>query len=472
MIQRAIQRQGQIEYFHQTLGYIFEVLETVYGEPKRLESALESYQKAHFLNDPTDNPENAADLLLNLGNVYFLLGQYGKAFVFYSKRFESGIPFDREETEILFYRRFGAAAFQVKDHAYAIQAFGKTLELIEKRINPRRASEIMGRINRTIVDRVITPALGEPSLANRAKELAARQARLNQKLYDVSGNRVAPPPDPGWKAYRKVLESLILEQREIIRAAISLVQGDQEQYMPSLLYMIVRARDALHFPERLMQLKAEMLDRLGLAYQEAEKWQQARETFEQAFKLNRSLGLFHNLASNRRSIAFNVYMEAGTRSGKERRRLLDRFYDLLERHIIPSYHNTMGVLALSRSGEDSTDRVERAARGMKAFEWAVKHSNKGLAYLEKHGRSDDREVLALWAGLYLNMAELAFACGEVSRARGHLEQSLEIARRGLFPEYAWRALVGLGRLKEGLSVLESVSILRSRCGPSCLLSGS
>ncbi|MBT3260388.1 MAG: tetratricopeptide repeat protein, partial [Deltaproteobacteria bacterium] len=109
-IEAAIRKQGQNPYFHQTLGYIFEVSETVYGEPGGLEKALVSYQKAYFLNNPEQDPQNDANLALNLGNIHFLLGQYGKALESYGERLESNVPFDHEDTEILFYRRLGGAA--------------------------------------------------------------------------------------------------------------------------------------------------------------------------------------------------------------------------------------------------------------------------------------------------------------------------------------------------------------------------
>jgi tetratricopeptide (TPR) repeat protein len=84
LLRQAIRRNGRIEYFHQTLGYVCEVSETVYGRKNGVELALASYQKAFFLNDPRRNPENAANLALNLGNAFYLLGQYGKAFEFYT----------------------------------------------------------------------------------------------------------------------------------------------------------------------------------------------------------------------------------------------------------------------------------------------------------------------------------------------------------------------------------------------------
>ena len=338
LIQKAIRKQGQVQYFHQTMGYVLEVLETVHGEPGRLEEALRSYRKAYFLNNPENDPENNAHLLLNLGNIYFLLGQYGKAFESYSKRFDSDVPFDHKDTEIQFYRRFGASAFQIKEREQPIQAYAKALDLIESRIQPKAASDGLGKINSYIFDRIIHPA---PSLqtepprgarpdskpAQKADpavgKLAQKQAALNRTLFEVSTQPVAPPPDPSWKSYKKAIETYMVEQERLINNLPSLRRQGRGDDLPTLSYMMVRAREALKFPERLMHLKAEMLDRLGLAYQEAQEWGKARRAFERAYSLNDSLGLFSNLIGNQRSIAFNAYMEAGILTGDKRKQLLE-----------------------------------------------------------------------------------------------------------------------------------------------------
>ena len=168
LIQKAIEINGQIAYFHQTSGYISEVLETVYGMPGGLEAAMESYRKAYFLNDQESDPVNGANLSLNLGNISYLLGQFPDAFENYSRRLDSGAPFDNEETEILFYRRLGESAFQIGERGRPVQAYEKALALIEKSIDPRRASEIAGKINSHIFDRILTPALKDPDLADKA----------------------------------------------------------------------------------------------------------------------------------------------------------------------------------------------------------------------------------------------------------------------------------------------------------------
>ena len=647
LIERAIQQQGQIEYFHQTLGYVYEVLETVYKEKGRLEKALEEYQKAFFLNDPVGNPANRSNLQLNLGNAYFLLGQYGKAFEAYSKRFESGALFDHEDTEVLFYRRFGAAAFQVGDREQSIAAYGQAIALIEERIQPRHASELFGHIDRYIFERILDPAMGETGTGEKSKDLARRQAALNTKLFEISRQTVDPPPDPTWKSYRKAMEALLREQESLFPDLVKLAPEKRDEIRQTLDHKVARVRDALEFPARLTELKAEMLDRLGLAYQENGDWRRARETFEGAFDVNRRLGLTKNLAANKRSIAFNAYMEAGTVSGNERNGLLERasrefregidlvhrygvpakqqekpegagiglafdvtldkisstqavygfsaeqeerlaeafiariqtdlgallpaeaalekelkryppgseiqdadvygvsllfhraglvayarqkpvqafdyfrrsaeltdrlgnpvsaalnvtnmarcvlampedesegkrcrsqlaeldrgttqlltrFSDLIENLTVATYHNTMGVTALSTPVPGDIGDLEAAVRRMMAVENATTHFYLGLESLELDKPPKDRESLALGAAIRMNLADTARSAEDSQGMRSHLESALDLSQRGLLPDIQWRALAGLGRFEEALEALESVTVMRAGCDP-------
>lgn len=327
LIRRAILKNGQVEYFHQTLGYIDEVLETVHGERGRLEAALESYQRARFLNTREQNPENAANLDLNIGNIHFLLGQYAQAFEEYRKRQDSKVAFDNPETEILFYQRFGTSAFQARERDKPIEAFAKSLELVETRIQPKYASEIFGRINKFVFDRVLTPALGRSDVAQKAKDLATRQSDLNNRLFEASIKPAGPPPDPAWDVYVKAVQTLLSEQERIIAELPPLMpasfsRDDREAAMQTLAVMAGKVREALGFPPRFVQLRAELHDRLGLAYQEAGRWHEAREAFEQALAMNTALGLNRNLTANQRSVAYTAYMEAGLTTGRDRDTLL------------------------------------------------------------------------------------------------------------------------------------------------------
>ncbi len=333
LIKKAIGINGQIAYFHQTSGYISEVLETVYGLPGGLEAAMESYRKAYFLNNQEEDPVNGANLSLNLGNIYFLLGQFPDAFEYYSRRLNSGAPFDNEETEILFYRRLGESAFQIRERREPVQAYEKALSLIEKEINPRRASEIAGKINTHIFDRILTPALKDPRLAEKARGLALAQTEINRRLFDVTEKMTGLPPDPQWGVYKKKMESILSDQEKVIRELSPLLPENPSETIDDLLYMSERAAETLRFPEDLVRMKAEMLDRLGLALQEETLWRQARASFEKAYALNEGLGLVQNLAVNRRSMAYCAYMEAETLPGAERKEMLQKSYEGFEQVI-------------------------------------------------------------------------------------------------------------------------------------------
>jgi len=343
LISRAIEIQGQVEYFHQTMGYVQENLETVYGERGLLESALESYQKAYFLNNPESHPENHAHLLLNLGNAYFLLGRYGAAFEHYSRRSRMDVSFESSEAEILFYRRFGSAAFQVREREQPIEAYTRALDLLEVQIQPRQASELFGRIHRDLVNRVLTPAMNHPDLGSMARKLAGEQAEINRELFEVSIPSVGPPPDPRWETYRKAVEDLLVRQERVFGRMRPLLGDRRQEESDRLEYLAARVRDALAFPPRFAELKAEMLDRLGLAYQEAGRWREAGDSFRRAYELNERLGLHRNRVPNLRSASYNAYMEAGAQTGDARKELLlqasegfRRVSDLVRTYGVPS----------------------------------------------------------------------------------------------------------------------------------------
>ena len=88
------------------------------------------------------------------------------------ERLDANVPFDHEDTEILFYRRLGGAAFQADDPEISIDAYTRALSLIQTRTNPRRASELMGKLNTYIFDRILTPALKRSENPEKTKALA------------------------------------------------------------------------------------------------------------------------------------------------------------------------------------------------------------------------------------------------------------------------------------------------------------
>ncbi|MBW1899959.1 MAG: tetratricopeptide repeat protein, partial [Deltaproteobacteria bacterium] len=305
LLEKAININGQIEYFHQTIGYLFEVLETVYGEENNLERALESYKKAYFLNNYDVNPDNRAHLDLNIGNIYFNLGQYRQALLFYTERLEEGVPFDNEDTEILFYKRLGASAFQVGDNRKTIMAFSKAITLIKNSVAPRETIRVFEKIHRDAMDQIITPSSYQEKLKKKALREAGSQAEISRNLAQLSEG-LLPPPSPQWYEFRDKIKILLQKQEDLFPDLISLLaelQKDDvtpETASQNFELYASKVRKSLEHPLRLIKLEAEMTDRLGLAFQEDGNWEKASDYFEKAFALNQKLGLNQNLAKNRR----------------------------------------------------------------------------------------------------------------------------------------------------------------------------
>ena len=327
----AININGQIEYFHQALGYTLEVLETAHREKGGLELALESYQKAYFLNNRQSNPVNTAALLLNLGNIHFLMGQHAKAFYYYRQRLDTQRPFHNDNAAILFYRRLGTSAFQVQETGKTVEAFTKALTLIEEGITPQAATFQFDLINRYVIDQTLQPLLNSDGFSKQAKALVRSQSDVSRELSRLTHVH-RPPPSKEWNAYKAGIRSLVREQKRINRQVISLLERfwitgaserpNPETARPTLDRMINRVLASINHTERLIRLRAEMFDRLGLAHQDSSAYEPAIQAYGRAFETNQKLGMLQNLARNKRSVAYNRYLLAGTVSGAKRVRVL------------------------------------------------------------------------------------------------------------------------------------------------------
>jgi CHAT domain-containing protein len=405
LLLQAIEKNGGEAYFHQTLGYVQEVMETAYGETGRLESALASYRRAYFLTDAKDTPDNAADLALNMGNICFLLGRFEKALEYYTLRLESKKPFDHGNAQILFYKRLGAAAFQARGGKKTIDAFSRALDLIEARVDPRAASDAFDRINRYIIDKVVSPARKRPDLISAADALAKIQSVLYRRLTALT-LAAKPPPSFAWKTYRQEMENLLARQIRVYPRVIGLqeraknLNPNPEQIKKHLTTLSSAVSENLSVPERLIELKAEMLDRLGLAYQETGNWKKAAEYFERTFALNQQLGNHDNLSRNKRAAAFCKYHIAETLSGDARRRHLEataqdfaEVIRLVQEYGVPAPENRSKAPQLPSALIDISARVSLDAADTTAA---------------AHGFSSDQEIRLAQAFLHRIHLELGF----------------------------------------------------------------
>jgi CHAT domain-containing protein len=317
LISRAADRMPSSEYPPQTRGYLAEVAETVYGERGGLERALAHYRRAWLLNRPLEQPENRANLDLNIGNIAYLLGSKATAWKFYRQRLASGIPFDNQDTELIFQQRYAAVAFQMHEKEAPVTGYLRALQLTEARLNPSRPLELFGRLTRRTVERLFS-GTGR----NRGAEAAlSEQQAITAELEHLGASPPDAPPSAGWTGFDAALRAELERQRTMLNAAPTW-NRDAAKSAPELNAMVTTVEKELDAVPRLVESAAELHDRLGLAYLEADRFTLARREFDAAFALNQGLGLTGNLASNRRSASIAAYREAQAASGEERQRLL------------------------------------------------------------------------------------------------------------------------------------------------------
>ncbi len=330
LIARSAERMPSSEYPPQTRGYLAEIAETVYGERGGLERALAHYRRAWLLNRPLEQPENRANLDLNIGNISFLLGSKGTAWKFYSQRLAAKIPFDNPDTELIFQQRYAAVAFQMHEKEAPISGYLRALGVAEARLMPSRPLELFGRLTRRVVERLFS-GTEHPPLAEAA--LAEQQA-ITAELERLGGSPPDAPPSAGWSRFDRALRTLLERQRALLASAASWNREAAAKSAAELGGMCAGVERELDAVPRLVETTAEIHDRLGLAYLEADRFSAAREQFDAAFRLNRGLGFTGNLAANRRSASIAAYREAHAASGDEQRRLLvvsrDGFTELLK----------------------------------------------------------------------------------------------------------------------------------------------
>ncbi len=328
LIAWAADRMPSSEYPPQTRGYLAEVAETVHGERGGLERALTFYRRAWLLNRPLEQPENRANLDLNIGNIAFLLGSKATAWKFYRQRLDSKIPFDNPDTELIFQQRYAATAFQMREKEAPVNGYLRALHLVESRLNPSSPLDAFGRLSRRVVERLFS-GTERTSVAESALN---QQQAITAELEHMGASPPEAPPSAGWNIFDKSMRALVERQRAQLNAAPSW-NKDAHKFATELNGMLAAVEKELDAVPRLVETAAEIHDRLALAYLEADRYTAAREQFDAAFTLNRGLGFSGNLASNRRSASIAAYKEAHAASGEEQQRLLrmsrDGFKEML-----------------------------------------------------------------------------------------------------------------------------------------------
>ncbi len=213
----AVEMNGQDPYFHQTLGWLLEQKESAHPGSGDLEAALEAYRSALGLMDPVEFPRDYANLLLNIGNAAFLLGNQSAAYEWYRKRELSGRSFENTFQERMYLFRYGRAAFHVGKIQEAAKLLSRALDVTPPDDKKARA-ELMGFLGLVYQDKMEYA---------RAVDTFSRQATLGQELgnedvltralRNLANNLYFLSHSTSKKDYGVILERALSTYREVLQ---------------------------------------------------------------------------------------------------------------------------------------------------------------------------------------------------------------------------------------------------------------
>ncbi len=188
-IREAIRIDSQQLFFHQTLGYVYEQMESILKRSDYLERALQEYQTALSLTNSNESPRNEADLLLNLGNGNFLLNNFSAAFRYYKKREKSGLSFLDETREAIYYSRYGESAFKSGFSNEAIKSLKNSLKIFSKKKDQSRMAELNDRIALAYQDlKNNSEAVNHFAEAMEINRASGNTSSLSRSLRNIANN--------------------------------------------------------------------------------------------------------------------------------------------------------------------------------------------------------------------------------------------------------------------------------------------
>ncbi len=331
MLERAIALDGSIPYYHQTLGFVYEMRARTENRRDNWGRAFSEYQRALALTDVSGRPADYARLLINTGNAAFALGTHARAAEYYQRRLDQAVRFDDPRTEYLMLRQKGIAEFRTFQPRMAVAAFSNA-EQVLKEIHERGLveDEAYHSMGTELMDRralALMDAGAYRESADLFGEVANRQATN-------SLNRVRALRNKGFALHRFSLQQRGIERIRIrgealssLRNALELVQSDDLK-IPKLnsgtgffgLSMAMSSSDeggaALEFSK---EDEARLL-RMGIARMELESGN-ARDA---AVELRAQLDSFPTLNDKNRAYMTTARLIAFDQLAREEERLGNR----------------------------------------------------------------------------------------------------------------------------------------------------
>lgn len=202
---------------------IGEILDIEIDTEGLLEEAIENYKTALRLNQESLFRETEAEILINLGNAHYRLGDVTRdasnfriAFERYLDALRLDYRFKNRLTEMAYFERFGRAAAWSEEWALSAMATRRAIRTAEELGDERRLTQLYGNLA------LAYHQAGEEAYAKDA--LARYGARLEET---------------------KSLERLLIARRERARARIGTLEGRGAEVLDSVLVDLADAREDL-----------------------------------------------------------------------------------------------------------------------------------------------------------------------------------------------------------------------------------
>ncbi|MBF0189764.1 MAG: CHAT domain-containing protein [Magnetococcales bacterium] len=131
LLERVVAQSPRVAFYHQTLAWLHEGFEvTGKGGRGHLEQAAKGYQAALRLTDAPTAPQEEANLLLNLGNVFFAMNNHGEAYRYFQRWTQRKRPLSDPLAHALLHRKLAESAFKTDRTAEAIVLYRKALDVL------------------------------------------------------------------------------------------------------------------------------------------------------------------------------------------------------------------------------------------------------------------------------------------------------------------------------------------------------
>ncbi len=136
-LQRAKDLDAANPFPIMTLGWIYEMRERLFGDVSDswIPLAIDAYETAYKLNDRNFDRQTEADLLLNRAMAYSALGNgWNIAYDLFVQRRNLGVPWLNADRELMMWRGFGQAAYQIDRFDESISHYERALSIARRRV--------------------------------------------------------------------------------------------------------------------------------------------------------------------------------------------------------------------------------------------------------------------------------------------------------------------------------------------------